>query len=77
MFILDTTAGVPLISTTMEPGRIEIVEIPITSMPLDKSDDFTASANAEIVVWLIDAPNTELNAASNTRRVESLLADDE
>ena len=77
VFMVNTTSGVPLISTIIEPGRMDKVKISLPSTPLDESDDFTASVNSEIVVWLIDGPNTKLNTASNSRRIESMLAGDE
>ena len=50
VFMFDTTAGVPPTSTMIEPGRIDIVNIPLTSTPLNRMDDFTAYVNPDIAV---------------------------
>ena len=41
--------GVPLMSTIIDPGKTEIVNIPSTLTP-DASDDLTAASKPEIAV---------------------------
>ena len=66
---------VPVMSTIIEPGRIDTEYIPEIFTPFAASDSFSASSNLEVAVRLIDDPNAELKSASNSRRIKSISAE--